>query len=326
MTFYEWNKNLEQWVNCTYSDELFITNTIECITFNVLFDAKEGIAYKNNIVYSRDRYIDTLTKLSEKMVDIITLNEVTNTFLGMVEECDWVRENYFISEITSNNENSSINDFGNLILAKIRPVDSKVFKVDTLPRPIVTGIFNVQNDKNNVVKFSVTSAHLTSLDKNFDKRQKQLISIKKELSKLSTDLNIIQGDMNFHSESENDCLELIGYDDVWSQFYDIRDNPGYTFDGKLNQMIQEIWYGFENRRMRLDRVLMTPNDMFSIKNIELIFNKPIYGTSKELEQMSLGKATILYFFDLLGITIFRNKEDYLFNSDHFGLITMFGIY
>lgn len=36
--------------------------------------------------------------------------------------------------------------------------------------------------------------------------------------------------------------------------YDIESDPGYTFDTKYNKMINEIYWGFEGRRMRLDRV------------------------------------------------------------------------
>ena len=46
--------------------------------------------------------------------------------------------------------------------------------------------------------------------------------------------------------------------------HSLEENPGYTFDSKYNAMINEIYWGFEGRRMRLDRIFMT-NNLFKVK-------------------------------------------------------------
>ena len=325
MVFYKWNIQSKKWTESIYLNTSHAIHKIKCIAFNVLFNEKNGVAYRSNVVYSNDRYTDTLEKLFYSSADIITLNEVTKTFLKMVEECEWVRESYFISEITEiDDNNSSIFPFGNLILTKIPPSLCKIFKVLTLKRPIITGVFNVQNTEGKKIKFSLSSAHLISMANNYDQRKEQIMTISEEISKLDTDVNILQGDMNFHSETENAYVDSIGYNDVWTYLYDINKDPGYTFDSQKNLMNQEIWLGFENRRMRLDRVMISSKNVFDIVEMKIIFNEPIYKTCKIFEKIGLWKAFVSLLYDLFESNAYRQKEDYLFNSDHFGLETTFG--
>jgi len=112
MVFYSWNKQLSAWKQYECKTTLHRINTIKSVTFNVLFDKWKGKMYKENVIYSHDRYTDTLKKLSKQYADIITLNEVTDTLLKLIENCDWVREKYFISEITEiKKDESSIQEY-----------------------------------------------------------------------------------------------------------------------------------------------------------------------------------------------------------------------
>ena len=67
---------------------------------------------------------------------------------------------------------------------------------------------------------------------------------------------IVQGDMNFHSEGETQIAEKRQFKDAWLMRYDLKENPGYTFDSDYNSLINELFWGFEKRRMRLDRILL----------------------------------------------------------------------
>ena len=78
------------------------------------------------------------------------------------------------------------------------------------------------------------------------------------------DGHILQGDMNFHSEEENQIYQSHQISDSWLCKYDIKNNPGYTFDSHQNQMINEKYWGFERRRMRLDRILFK-TDILKVK-------------------------------------------------------------
>lgn len=64
--------------------------------------------------------------------------------------------------------------------------------------------------------------------------------------------------------------------DCWLQKYSLEDNPGYTFDAHANRMINDIYWGFEKRRMRLDRILYQGKNM-KVDEIKIVMNEPIYG-------------------------------------------------
>lgn len=316
MPFYQWNSKLSRWTDYQYSDTYNTKDNIKSVTLNVLFNEHNGNSYKSNIIFSKERYEHILNELSKSGADIITLNEVTKMFLRMIEECEWVRQNYFISEISLvNDEISCVYPFGNLIITKLPPSDCQIIKVHTLPRFIVTGIFNIKNKDDKMIKFSVSSGHLISRVENFKKRECQMDNLVLNLSYLNTDVNIIQGDMNYHSESE---LKPIGYCDAWKQLYDIKENPGYTFDSKINHMHQEMWYGFENRRMRLDRVFMSNKNTLKVAKMKVIFNEPVYENNDCYVHKKWYEKILSFVTDTS-----KNKETYLFSSDHFGLETVF---
>ena len=132
--------------------------------------------------------------------------------------------------------------------------------------------------------------------------------------------------MNFHAEEENKIIQELKYYDCWLQTYDLKDNPGYTYDADYNGIINEVWCGFENRRMRLDRILST--QAITVNKMKVIFDKAIYGKKDNNEKYQKQlvkrqnklKGAISFLFDLADKNIFREKEQYLFKSDHFGLL------
>ena len=125
--------------------------------------------------------------------------------------------------------------------------------------------------------------------------------------------------MNFHSEEENSILPTLELKDAWLMVNNLEENPGYTFDTKYNEMINEIYWGFEGRRMRLDRVFLTGN-VFDIEEIKVIFDEPIHGEKKEVNRTGIIKGSLSFLSDtIFSHNLFREKEKYLFKSDHFGL-------
>ena len=112
------------------------------------------------------------------------------------------------------------------------------------------------------------------------------------------DDQILQGDMNFHSEEENCILPKLDLKDSWLQLYNVEENPGYTFDTLYNEMINEIYWGFEGRRMRLDRIFFSRN-LFTVKEMEVIFDRPIFGNGekKEVERNGFLKGGLSFLAD-----------------------------
>ena len=87
----------------------------------------------------------------------------------------------------------------------------------------------------------------------------------------------------------------------------MEENPGYTFDALENLMINEIYWGFERRRMRLDRILFfaSENSTLKVNGTRLCFNEPIYCEKKQSILMWFGKGAVAFIFDRFGTSIFR---------------------
>ncbi len=83
--------------------------------------------------------------------------------------------------------------------------------------------------------------------------------------------------------------------------------------------------------MRLDRVFTYENNRnvkLSVNSMEIVFNEPIYPNSNiEGNRKFMGwfKSIVSFVGDLIGRNWMRKKEEYLFPSDHFGLLTSISI-
>lgn len=65
----------------------------------------------------------------------------------------------------------------------------------------------------------------------------------------------ITGDLNLHALGETDIVYENGLQDIWMNLHKLKE--GYTWDSKSNSMIRLV-LPFDNRRMRLDRMLSLP--------------------------------------------------------------------
>ncbi len=74
--------------------------------------------------------------------------------------------------------------------------------------------------------------------------------------------------------------------------------------------------------MRLDRIFVTNPESVEVKQAEVIFNKPIYKEGEgEAPMMNIFKGATSFVADMLfAKNVFRVKEQFLFPSDHFGLL------
>lgn len=66
-----------------------------------------------------------------------------------------------------------------------------------------------------------------------------------------------------------------GFYDAWIEA--CGDDQGYTWDPKLNGLIK--WFlPFDNRRMRLDRILVKNNSFIKVGSVSMGFTQKIPGT------------------------------------------------
>jgi hypothetical protein len=130
-------------------------------------------------------------------------------------------------------------------------------------------------------------------------------------SSLRTSNVVIIGDMNFHNLGETDMVYDNELEDVWLNLRGLSDK-GYTWDPSLNPFIRLI-LPFDNRRMRLDRILIhrasknldfTEIDMFGMKPIGVnrLFCYPVYPSDH---------------FGLRSVFVFRSDHNtYNDGTDH----------
>ena len=89
-------------------------------------------------------------------------------------------------------------------------------------------------------------------------------------SKIKSALNsnnvLILGDFNMHFPSENEVIEHLDYTDLWLERHSHL--SGYTYDGKTNKFLWTL-QPFDNRRLRLDRIILKNSSKFKLTNMQL---------------------------------------------------------
>jgi endonuclease/exonuclease/phosphatase family metal-dependent hydrolase len=289
-------------------------------TWNVLFDAWHERPYKPNVVCSPERFRAQLDLLGAMDLDVIALNEVTSTYLRLLRGEGWVRAGY---SVTPGFEEDAPGAFGNVVVCRLPLRESFQIKLARLRRPVVCALVSAEAERT----VAVCAAHLTAVDRNAPRRVAQLAQLGRALERRLVDVDgaLVLGDLNFHSEDENDAAPA-GYDDVWLALRG--DDPGYTFDAETNPMLQELWpLGFESRRMRLDRVLLRTEGYLVPRSIEVFGDQPVRpGASSEFKLRArspweLAKRALSQLGDVaLGRNLVRDPARYLRCSDHYGLV------
>lgn len=139
-------------------------------------------------------------------------------------------------------------------------------------------------------------------------------------------------------------------------------DPGYTFDAIKNKMIVEAWpLASRSRRMRLDRIILKSKvdqhnkeaPRWVPETMQLFGHRRVASPVREDEDAKSQERELLLFerewkrrkvlwwlagwvtyvprllktlaastFDLFGINAFRTVDDYLWPSDHFGLVAV----
>lgn len=115
----------------------------------------------------------------------------------------------------------------------------------------------------------------------------------------------------------------------------VHKNPdhGFTWNSSQNLLHQELWpLGFENRLMRLDRLLLKSSNL-APTSIELFANQPVYASESQSTTASpprgrgwwatsvqAMKGLAQLPMDYFDVSILRDPRVYLYPSDHFGLV------
>ena len=296
LTSFHWNGT--QWapVASSISSTKQMTNeTVRLATLNILADCFPW--FIEMAIRSNERFEWLCRAIVDLNPTILGLNEVTTNALEQLQQCSFIRENYFITESVNEN-NSSVNGLlsphGCVILSRMPFEEVFAVSVSGSAREAVIGKVQLNNHSNTCVY--VCSHHTTAYQtpKNAQLRSQQIRDIVDILQPLNIPY-VIMGDLNLHYQFEDAIVTDNNFVDGWAQthFSSIEPfndgNEGFTFDAIKNTLIPYYIPG-ECRQMRLDRILFSSEfPAFSVKPCVLWANQSI------------------------------KSDNYLFPSDHFGL-------
>lgn len=266
--------------------------------YNVLFPSNSY--FKKIITSDIERYNYQIEQLIPEMdIDVLALSEVKDTYIQLLLKSKWIQNNYYVF----NPQKVVFKQFfGNLILSKFPMI---CYSMDNVIYGRIA-ISLILPDKK--PSFLILSIHLTAFENNYNIRRKQLSTILEALNSYSNTKDpyfehfqaavknkniIIMGDLNFHLKYENIFIYDYNLVDLWTETN--KELDGYSWDSLKNTFIN-VLLPFDNRRMRLDRIMFTEgSNLFDLVPEEKMI---IFGDKK----------------------VFPNKIlSYLRGSDHFGL-------
>lgn len=257
-TFY-FNKELKQWQKYDFKRNFLTTNSLSLASYNVLFDQRNIIKY---ITCDKERHLYQLSKLLPSLkTDLIGLSEVTENYIHLILQQDWIQKDYFIF-----NPYKKGGYFGNFIISKL-PV--RFYAMNNLIfKRIIIGLI-ILDHKRPEKCLLIISAHLTAFEKNYEKRKSQLKVMIESIRNYNNEEDefsiyfknavknnniIIMGDLNFHLTNETNYIYENDFIDLWLESNQ-NHHDGYTWDAKKNSLIN-MFLPFDTRRMRLDRIIM----------------------------------------------------------------------
>lgn len=266
---FKFEKDEKGWKEILFQP-FYSEKSLKIATFNVLFDL-----YDKDKIFTKERIPMIMDMLSSLNIDIICLQEVTCSFLKILLEEKWVKENYYVSDV----KGKTVKPYGQFILSKI-PFCLEVYQFSP-HKGFIIGEFKI-NDKS----IQIPVIHLTS-PKAEDSEKKRLEQIQKILEFCKLENIIITGDFNFGDELEID--EFKSFIDVWK--YLKPNHSGYTFDPENNDIAKALaLFGISRR---LDRILIQSNSI-KIEDVILFGNDEIYKKKKIFPSDHYGVMTTIF--------------------------------
>mgnify|MGYP005988655227 CR=1 FL=1 len=244
-----------------------LPETFTVLTFNCLFDVYNDNGEVDSMELRMSKLCDQLAIMN---ADIVCLQEVTETIRQVIMKHSFIRESYIIT-------NHELGLYGQLFLTRLIPMSRDIvsLKGNQIKRYItITFPF----DDEGINNFELCNVHLTSNSQS-NSEIKRYSQLKQVVDDIRTDKCLIVGDFN---TDDRLGVDRLGIHDAWSQLYP--DENGYTYDGQLNGILQELSI---RRRGRYDRML----------------HKGLYPLNTRV--------------------VLNNRIDGIWISDHFGVLTTF---
>ncbi|RNF14921.1 RNA editing complex protein MP99 [Trypanosoma conorhini] len=291
-------------------------STLRVVTWNVQFSRHSG----ERTPLGRDgidwctptRYVALAKTLEALDADVIGMQEVEPAWWKYLSEQPWVRERYALS---CNGDSHVIRPWGVMLLVRrhlrvegMHHANVPAFAGHTSVMPEVTIAVSKK------VPVTIGSLHLLAPynKNNVNNRTTQLENLTKRMRtrpSLAGSLPgaIVMGDFNDCASNYFTFPPEMGFKDAWSLLHPEDDSncEGYTIDGNRNayagHIIEREFFG------RADRVLFASRHLQPI-HTELVGTTPVRGLGIT-RQVNCDKAV----------------PEYLYPSDHFGLLVEFQV-
>lgn len=249
-------------------------DSVRVLTWNVWFSP----------FHQERRYEELLRIVEDSAPEIACFQEVTRAFVEQLVEKEWIREHYFVSDVSG----ETVLPYGVLMISRL-PVSRfnlYYFPQSDMGRALMWAEFSMADVESgsSAEKLVVATSHLESLNHNAETRVTQM---KAAFSLLSVFENVLfVGDFNFGQDWEENQSIPKSYMDVWPTIH--KCDPGHTMPATKHYA---AW--------RPDRVLLRSSDQRIVaEKITRVGDDPMNYSGTHLDQ-----------------------DDVQTPSDHYGLLT-----
>ena len=320
---YQYSRSIQQWTICSTglssplpdeqlipaSDRIYLPEQCQFLTWNILSSD-----------HANERYRQIIKTLESLLPDIICLQEVTRTFLELLFGEIWLKEKNYSIIFT----NSVLHSHGQVILMKnIQPCAFEIRSLDdTNQECIIIARFAFRSN----VTIDLINLHLNRSE---DRRAEIFERLLKCMKRRNY---MIIGDLNFgdHDLLEENLLDKSRYQihDLWKEFYDLDENPGYTIDRIRNTCAQQTTE-FPSS-LRADRYLLhkLSNLTYSITHLNMVGLETIIVDEKFINQSNHYALQLKIHFqtrrlsDRSMLAILPSREISSFDSPELGYIQL----
>lgn len=240
-------------------------SALSLVTFNVWFDGFK----------QRERAAALFDIVESCQPDVICFQEVTALFLCWLLEMPWVRQHYYVCDISGASWGTW---YGVLVLTRHCP--DKIGVIGDFPTTQGRRFFYIDLNINGEI-FRIGTVHLESFQRSTSFRMAQLDRIFPILSTNIVSHSVLMGDMNLCSTwPENDRAFKSGrsedqyHIDLWETLR--QGELGYTEDTDINTMRLNHGLHGHAKQVRFDRIFLRSKDTKWIPvSIQLLGTKPI---------------------------------------------------
>lgn len=274
------------WVENQIQHSIKPTNTVNIVTWNVLFDLYD---IGETEVETTSRWAQLIDELVLADADVVALQEVTPSFLSLLLKNAFVRDHYSLT--ASANDYECVSPAGNLLLWKtslFRNLASFSCLDGERQRAVVSVLQSHQNT------FIVANVHLPGNKGQENRRiarQRELSAVLAQVERLkkTNAIPVILGDFN----DEDTLLDTASFMDAWIA---VSRESGYTFDPQSNPMAartRQLTRSDVTVAKRLDRIYFG-DDMRATTGSILGKERPSsdhFGVAVSLERTAKSLST-----------------------------------